>query len=337
MIEAAPIVALLLSASPAKPFAWEMLELSAPVRQVLKSGKLEATPKGFRIIALSHLADGCAEQGVRSPKLRAAAVACVERAFELAKKEQPSKSPLAEEPQGLWLSHLNLILGARDRLGGCADAALHAAIARTLLERSLVDSTRHVASYSNQNFRWPADQAATLASLARYDRGHGTTLHAEPFLAWRQWVERHAFDDELGLPWSEATGKAKGARHPRGCAQSFSARYLAEVDPALASRWWSAYKKSYFVSLGPGVGFREWPPGVDLPADVDSGPIVVGVGAAASALAISGARAMGEEELATKLETAAELAADLVPSEVSRSSLAAAIRFQARWQPSAVR
>jgi hypothetical protein len=36
--------------------------------------------------------------------------------------------------------------------------------------------------------------------------------------------------------------------------------------------------------MGAAAGLREWAPGIQLPEDLDSGPIVAGVGAAATAL-----------------------------------------------------
>ena len=80
------------------------------------------------------------------------------------------------------------------------------------------------------------------------------------------------------------------------------------------------------------VGFREWAPGVSRRADSDSGPIVNGVGAAATALAIPAARAMGDDALARRLEATAGavgLAAHAAPKlrEPARTLLAEAIRY----------
>ncbi len=55
------------------------------------------------------------------------------------------------------------------------------------------------------------------------------------------------------------------------------------------------------------VGFREWPVGRERAADDDSGPIVEGVGAAATGLSIGAARAMGDEALALRVEATAAI------------------------------
>jgi hypothetical protein len=267
--------------------------------------------------------------------MRAPAVACIARAIALARAARPRDLDVAAANDGVWLSHLNLMLGARDSLAPCADPQEHAAIAEGLARRSLREPTFHVPSFAGDAHRWPADQTATLASLKRFDRGHGTHLADQPLQRWRDRMLAKEIDPRLGLPWSEATGKAAGAREPRGCALSFQTRYLGEVDAALAATWWRRYKDAYLVDRALLVGFREWPRGRDRPADADSGPIVDGVGAAATALALPAARAMNDDALAARLQLTAAIvgqwaATDARLSRQSSTVLAAAILFLGR-------
>ena len=318
------------TAQPA-PAQWRALDLPASLRRLLDKGQWEATPSGRRIIALSFLADGCVAEARFDEKRRAAARACVERCLELA--GSTGHLPLrAQSDDGLWLTHYSLILGAADALGPCLDARRHADIASALARRSLNDPRRHLASYVTVGKRWPADQTATLASLARYDRAHGTHLHEEPALAWREYVLRHAMDRTLQLPWSEATGADSTSREPRGCALSWQTRFLHEFDDPLARQWWAAYRERYLVEHAGLAGFREWPPGRDRRMDVDSGPIVNGVGAAASGLGIAAARSMGDSDLAEQIErTAAVVEALAAGAPSARGSLPDAIRYLGIW------
>jgi hypothetical protein len=309
---------LLLAATDAPTF-----ELEPRLARFLEDGRWDATPQGFRIIALSHLADGCAAQFEQHP---AEARACVEAVLKRAKA-------LPAASDGLFLSHLNLVYGAGDRTGPCLDEAAHARLSRELARRSLADPLAHAASYEKLPLRWPADQAATLASLARYDEGHGTRVLQQPLEAWKKVMAEH-LDEKTGLPWSEVTGKAPGAKHPRGCAQSFITRYLGEVDPALASEWWQRYREHFTVRVAGMVGFREWPPGVERRGDVDSGPIVLGIGTAASAFAISAAKSQGDTVLAAQLEASAStVMATGVGGAAAKGILPLAIRYQGRFQP----
>lgn len=315
------LAALFLAASDSPAF-----EVPARLQQLLDDGKWDATPASFRLIALSHLADGCVGQARAHPELTPRAQACVSATLRRALKLPRSKD-------GLALSHLNLIYGAVDQLGPCADEAAHRRVSEELARRSLSDPLRHAASYESTSLRWPADQSVTLAGLARFDEGHGSSLLAAPLEGWRAVMERQ-LDASTGLPRSEVTGRGPGAKHPRGCAQSYISRYLLEVDPALARTWWEAYRAHFLVRLGGVVGFREWPRGVERRGDVDSGPIVLGIGTAASAFGIAAAKAQGDVVLAGQLE-ASQSAVLLtgVGGEVAKSVLAQAISFQGRWQP----
>jgi hypothetical protein len=214
-------LALALAAAPAAPRGateepWEPLELPAPLARLLATGRWDATPGGFRVVALSFLADGCAAAADRDAALRPAARACVDRALQLADRLRPRARDDAtgdRTDHGLWLSHLALVLGARDRLGPCPDPARHRAIAEALAARTLREPTHHVPSYPGTRLRWPADQTATLAALARYDRAHGAHLSDAPVAVWRGWILAQAMDRRLGLPWSEGH-RARPRRPP---------------------------------------------------------------------------------------------------------------------------
>jgi hypothetical protein len=306
---------------------WGALDLSTSLRGLLATGTWGLTPQPFRIVALSFLADGCAAEARRNPHKQQAARACVQRCLELA--DRTGHLPLRPDTDdGMWLTHYSLILGAADALGPCPDPVRHHAISVALARRSLRDPHRHVASYAAMRHRWPADQTATLASLARFDRAHAARLHEEPAREWREFVLGKATDRRLGLPWSEVTGAQPTSREPRGCALSWQTRFVHEFDDPLARQWWTAYRSRYLVERAGLVGFREWPPGRDRGMDGDSGPIVAGVGAAATGLGIAAARVMGDEDLAEKIERTAAVVGTLaagVPG--AHGVLADAIRY----------
>ncbi|MBL9040502.1 MAG: hypothetical protein JNM83_02815 [Myxococcales bacterium] len=315
-------------------------ELPSPVTSLLLHGRFVATKPEFRIIALSNVADACAGVASSSPR---EARACLERTYELALATRPKGLDLLhpDSNHGLWLSHLALVLGAADRTGKCLDAGLHERIAVELMRRSLSEPLAHVPSYPGVRARWPADQSATLASLHRYDVAHGGMLSTEPARRYFTVVERSASKD--GLPRSEVAQVTDSGRYPRGCALSFSVRYLAEVDLPRARALWQRYVAGYLVDGVLVTGFREWPKGVERGEDADSGPVVSGIGAAASAFGISAARAMGDERLAQRLESVADRVTWLggkVSTSIERaaaSTLAAAVRASARQQKPLVR
>ncbi len=305
------------------------------IKAVLDGGAFRETPRGMEIMAFSLIADACAAQVsadvAHDDADRAAARRCVERAFAQAMKTKPKAASFDTGREGLWLSHVNLILGDGDATGPCLDHDLHRRVSRGLKNGSLADPTGLTSSYASKRERWPADQAATLASLKRYEHAHDDVVTPEVLAEFVRATSK-ASDKVLQLPWSELHGM-HGGTHPRGCALSFSIRYLAEVHPTLARQWWQAYAKNFVVDRVVLVGFREWPPGVNRGPDVDSGPIVQGVGASATAFAVAAARTMGDEALALRLEAtdaivSAAATVDEATKKASASTLASAIRFQ---------
>lgn len=306
------------------------LELPPLIAKTLQQKAISGSfPKGFRLIALSQIADGCVGQAKARPGREEAAQECVLETLRLARAELPHPET---SDDGLFVTHFNLILGAADAVGACPDPGLHKRVSERLAHLSLVDPSAHAASYASTRLRWPADQSATLASLGRYDTAHHAQLTARPLEAWRTFMGK-AMDASRELPVSEVTGRGVGSRFPRGCAQSYISRYLAEVAPDLAATWWRAYVRQFLVTRGPFPGFREWPRGVDYKADGDSGPIIMSIGASASAFGIAAAKAQGDDLLAAQLETSADVVLSLgAGGEAAQSLLAEAIRFEARWQ-----
>ncbi len=118
------------------------------------------------------------------------------------------------------------------------------------------------------------------------------------------------------------------------------AKYGATSTPAFTAALWSQYKKAFKYNLGLLSVFREYPSENSLPADYDSGPIIFGAGAAATGLALCGAKYQGDYytyfQLVNALK-AAELGASALTfalrdeqwASVSESWLSKAIQFNA--------
>lgn len=311
------------------------LDLPADLATLLAGGPWDATPGGMRIIALSHVAEGCAAQGPSSAA-RACLDATLRRALDLAPVDLAK--PATWAGHGLYLAHLSVIDAAAVSVGAQIDLDHYDHVAQHLAAESSRAQDHHVASYPDTPQRWPADQAVVLYALHRHDEVRGTQLHDAPLAAWLGWMDAHATDPATGLWWSEVTGHDATSRLPRGCATSWTLRYLAPMAPERAWSMWATYTGKWLVQAGPLVGLREWPPGKDRPADVDSGPIMQGVGAAATAFGLSAARRVGDTALEARLQHTAGLVqtltlADDELSAAANTLLAQAIRYEAARAP----
>ncbi|MEM2089621.1 MAG: hypothetical protein QXL88_00810 [Candidatus Pacearchaeota archaeon] len=220
-----------------------------------------------------------------------------------------------EKENALYLSHLNIILGIRELI--CKDKKyfpLNKKISEYLARKTLSDPQKHIRSFKNKKFKWPADQTATLYSLWLFDKNHHANLSRKPIEEWLNWMEENGKDKNTGLHYSEITGSTKYSRYPRGCALSFSIYYMSFFAPGEAKKLWEDYKKHYGVDLHFFYGFREWPKGAKKEVakwDKDSGPILFGVGSAATVLAKKAALSVGDKKVFLKLSNTLRISIEI--------------------------
>lgn len=108
-----------------------------------------------------------------------------------------------------------------------------------------------------------------------------------------------AFDGEdvavKGLPAYQMNAQQGWVlQDPRGVGNSGILVFAAELDPAIASRWYTAHAKDFWKDNGWLAGFTEMPRGAgEVMMDVDSGPVMFEFGSVASAFGIGAANTLG--------------------------------------------
>ena len=267
----------------------------------------EALHENFEVIILSNMAMGmmniATAEPARATALEASIREVVDRALD------PRTSPYKKHPEevksfgdyNLYLSHVNITLGVyRHITGDKRYDDLHKRISKHLRKKSLADGDWHARSYpvgksaSKQKNKWPADQAALLASLYLYDMTRNGKLSAKPIRGWLRYMDKSAMkaSDYGDLPKSSIDDRLGYAKFPRGCALSWTVLYMAQFAPKEANALYEKYRENYSAELLGVGGFREWPEGVSRGMDGDSGPIIFGVGMAATGIGLGPARMM---------------------------------------------
>lgn len=151
---------------------------------------------------------------------------------------------------------------------------------------------------------WPADMVVLMAALAEHDR---LTAPKYQDLLQKWMLEVDEKTDQLGLiPHAVHPYTGKTLEAARGSSQSLILNFLLEIDSAYAWRKFPIYKKHFLAYRFGLPGVREYPRGNLGFGDIDSGPVLLGIGGAAS---IVGQRTMalyGENEVAEGLRNSIE-------------------------------
>ena len=198
---------------------------------------------------------------------------------------------------GYYLEHLNICLGALSRVSlDHQYRALNERVSRHLYENSLRYKNVHADLHARSRMKWPADQAGILYSLWLHDQNCGTSLSMEPITRWFEYMDANAVDESTGLYITEVAGVKKFSGVPRGCALSYLSHYVGRFDPKRAAAIWERYKASFLIRTVVGTGFREYPRDFKHRWTPDSGPILFGLGAAATGIGLSAASTVGDQE-----------------------------------------
>ncbi|GLY03858.1 hypothetical protein [Actinoplanes sp. NBRC 101535] len=156
---------------------------------------------------------------------------------------------------------------------------------------------------------WPCDSTVAIASLRLADGLSGRTRFTPVVDRWVSRV-KGLVDPETGLlphQVDAVTGRAQSGA--RGSSQAIIQRFLPDVDPKFARQQYELFRDQFLdrpLGLVPAV--REYPHGVDGVADVDSGPLLLGVSLSATVVAMGAAQAQGDRSLASALGNVGEVA-----------------------------
>lgn len=168
---------------------------------------------------------------------------------------------------------------------------------------SVANRTAYLESYKVQT--WPADNILCIAALSWHDQLF-TPKYTTLIKTWLTQVQKR-LDPKTGLiphAVSPLTGKVKeGAR---GSSQSLMNNFLIEIDSTFGAEQFKKYK-ALFLDYRFGLpGIREYPKGEKGNGDIDSGPVILNIGGAASIVGMRSMERYNELDVAIGLRNAVE-------------------------------
>tara|TARA_Y100001970_G_scaffold114026_1_gene142157 strand:+ start:733 stop:1803 length:1071 start_codon:yes stop_codon:yes gene_type:complete len=198
---------------------------------------------------------------------------------------------------GYYLEHLNIILGCYKKITSFDTyKSLNTIISYHLVNMSMKYKNCHADLLPYVNMKWSADQAAIIYSIWLYDQNYNETLSNEIISKWIIYMENYSIDKKTGLYKTEVLGTRKYSNHPRGCAMAYLLHYMGKFKPELAKSKWAIFKKHMKKKSFGLTGFREYLDTYKGRWTPDSGPIIKGVGVAASGLAMNTASTLGDRK-----------------------------------------
>lgn len=164
-----------------------------------------------------------------------------------------------------------------------------------VLRTQLDEAPEGGALFSYPGQCYPFDTLPAVLALELDDRLTATPRSATTIARHLAWLRGSGSDPATGLPVSAlATDRTTVKAGPRGCDLSLRLALLGPLDPILARESYARYVRTYWSDRLVLAGFREHPTGQDGAMDVDSGPILDGIGMAASAFGLVTTRVMGD-------------------------------------------
>ncbi len=127
---------------------------------------------------------------------------------------------------------------------------------------------------------WPADAVLCASSLALHDKLFEPT-YQELIQQWVVRVKSHLDSNGL-IPHEVIPATGKIIEEARGSSQSLMLAFLRDVDDEFFHDQFVRYKEHFFDSRLGLIGIREYPVGRYGLGDVDSGPVVLQMGASAT-------------------------------------------------------
>jgi hypothetical protein len=153
----------------------------------------------------------------------------------------------------------------------------------------------YLQSYNNQT--WPADMFVAMASIKNHDRIFIPKYENE-INDWIKKVQNRL--DPITKMVSHQVDSRTGARLEgvRGSSISLIIRLLSEIDPSFAKEQYKLYKANFVTTTFGLPSISEYPKGQGGKADIDSGPVVFGVGFSGTIVSIGTFAKLGDLALA---------------------------------------
>jgi hypothetical protein len=165
-----------------------------------------------------------------------------------------------------------------------------------------ISNKTYPASYYDMS--WPADVMTCVASLALHDEffepKYDTTI--------KKWIQavKNNLDKNGLIPHAADPMTGRPTKDARGSSLSLILVFLSEIDNTFGREQFKIYHNTFVENKFALTGVREYPIGVDGNADIDSGPLLFDMGAAATIVGMQTMAVYNENNNSIRIRNAVE-------------------------------
>ncbi len=206
-----------------------------------------------------------------------------------------------------YYANLNLMIGGYKLVSGDNKYDdIHSTLTKEIARSFEKSGGVNLNSFSNLS--WTADNTVALASLKLYDHINETSYSENSIELWKNWIKENMLDED-GNMYSMMNGITKEPTEgARGSNLAYSIIFINMFDPEFSKKLYGSLEENFYDTLMGIQLTREWnDEGNSI--DVDSGPVISGIGSVASAFAMGAAKLHNDDyhfssaSLATELST----------------------------------
>lgn len=251
------------------------------------------------VISLSLIAEGLVGNAIKYPENKAENTKLVQNIVETLLKSdlivahKLDSLDFDKKVDNIYLMHLNIAIGSYQYLAKDDKyKELNYRITKYLAKQIMESKNANILSYNAFDVKWTGDNAVALYAIYLYDKNYNENFSKAPIQKWINFTLQHAIATDTQLPYSEITDKEIYYKIPRGSSLSWTVMYMGKFAPEEAKNLWEKYCNHQYQNFIVCGAFREYPKGIELGEDYDTGAIVWGFSGAASGLGLCAAKAV---------------------------------------------
>jgi hypothetical protein len=163
---------------------------------------------------------------------------------------------------------------------------------------------------------WPADVMLCVASLSMHDQLFDPEYNGVIEM-WLNEVKKRLDGDGM-IPHSVHSDNGKPKENARGSSMALTLIFLSDIDYPFAQDQSRLFNENFVDTLVGLTAVREYPKGHAGTGDIDSGPVILGFGGAATIVGMQTLSLFGEHEASLKIRNAVEAMAFPLESDQSK-------------------